>query len=201
MKNILVASNNKHKIDEIRTILKDLNIQVFSLKDLGIDIDVEENGDTFIENAYIKAKSIYDFLKKKDYFVLSDDSGLSVDALDGAPGIYSARFAGEHGNDKKNNIKLLEMLERTYGENRRARFICAMVLITGEDSCIEVEGEVEGFITNELSGKSGFGYDPLFYTKVFNKTFGELKEEEKNSISHRCNALKKLKEEILKEGV
>lgn len=201
MKNILVASNNKHKIDEIRTILKELNIEVFSLKDLGIDINVEENGDTFIENAYIKAKAIYDFLEKKDYFVLSDDSGLSVDALDGAPGIYSARFAGEHGNDNKNNIKLLEMLEGIEGENRRARFICAMVLITGEDSSIEVEGEVEGFITNEFNGNCGFGYDPLFYTKVFNKTFGELREEEKNSISHRGNALKKLKEEILKEGV
>lgn len=112
MKKLLVASNNQHKIKEIKEILKDVPVEILSLKEAGIDIDVEETGSTFMENAYIKAKAIYDILhNKEDYLVMSDDSGLEVDALNGAPGVYSARFAGEHGNSKKNNEKLLSMLE------------------------------------------------------------------------------------------
>lgn len=198
MKNIVVASNNKHKIDEIKTILKNLDIGVLSLKEVGITIEVEETGSTFVENAYIKAKEIYDLLKADNYCVLSDDSGLAVDALDGAPGVFSARFSGEHGNDKKNNEKLLKLMENVPEEKRSAKFICAMVLIIDENKIIKVQGESEGYILREEIGENGFGYDPLFFTKVYNKTFAQLSEEEKNSISHRGNALIKLKEELMK---
>lgn len=198
MKTVVVASNNKHKIEEIKTILKEFEIEVLSLKEVGITIEVEENGSTFVENAHIKAKEIYNLLKDKNYWVLSDDSGLAVDALNGAPGVYSARFCGEHGNDKKNNEKLLNLLENVPEENRSAKFICAMVLIMDEDKVVKVQGEVEGYIIREELGENGFGYDPLFFTKVYNKTFAQLSEEEKNSISHRGNALKRLKEELTK---
>lgn len=196
MRKIVVASNNKHKIEEIKSILKDLNIEVLSLNDVGITIEVEETGSTFMENAYIKAREIFNLLREKDYSVLADDSGLSVDALDGAPGVFSARFSGEHGNDSKNNEKLLKLMESVPDDKRSAQFICAMVLINGENDIVKVIGEVEGTILREESGNGGFGYDPLFFTKRYNKTFGELTPEEKNLISHRGNALKKLKEEL-----
>lgn len=198
MKKIVVASNNKHKIDEIKTILKNFDIEVLSLKEVGITIEVKETGSTFVENAYIKAKEIYDLLKAENYCVLSDDSGLAVDSLDGAPGVFSARFSGEHGNDKKNNEKLLKLMENVPEEKRSAKFICAMVLIIDENKVIKVQGEAEGYILREEIGENGFGYDPLFFTKVYNKTFAQLSEEEKNSISHRGNALIKLKEELMK---
>lgn len=204
MKKLLVASNNQHKIREIKEILKDIPVEILSLKEAGIDIDVEETGNTFMENAYIKAKAIYDLLdNKEDYLVMSDDSGLAVDALDGAPGVYSARFAGEHGNSKKNNEKLLFMLEGIEFENRTARFVCAIVLIYGNEQALKVVGEVEGYITDKEYGEDGFGYDPIFYTKEFNKTFAELTSEEKNSISHRGRALEQLKnglEKLLMEN-
>lgn len=204
MKKLLVASNNQHKIREIKEILKDIPVEILSLKEAGIDIDVEETGNTFMENAYIKAKAIYDLLdNKEDYLVMSDDSGLAVDALDGAPGVYSARFAGEHGNSKKNNEKLLSMLEGIEFENRTARFVCAIVLIYGNEQALKVVGEVEGYITDKEYGEDGFGYDPIFYTKEFNKTFAELTSEEKNSISHRGRALEQLKnglEKLLMEN-
>ncbi|NLM36378.1 MAG: XTP/dITP diphosphatase [Clostridiales bacterium] len=197
MKKLLVASNNQHKIKEIKEILKDVPVEILSLKEAGIDIDVEETGSTFMENAYIKAKAIYDILhNKEDYLVMSDDSGLEVDALNGAPGVYSARFAGEHGNSKKNNEKLLSMLEGVEFEKRTARFVCAIVLVYGQNKALKVVGEVEGYITDKEYGYDGFGYDPLFYTKEFNKTFAELTPEEKNSISHRGRALEQLKKGI-----
>lgn len=196
MRKIVVASNNKHKIEEIKSILKDLNIEVLSLNDVGITIEVEETGSTFMENACIKAREIFNLLKEKDYSVLADDSGLSVDALDGAPGVFSARFSGEHGNDSKNNEKLLKLMESVPDDKRSAQFICAMVLINGENDIVKVIGEVEGTILREEAGNGGFGYDPLFFTERYNKTFAELTPEEKNLISHRGKALKKLKEEL-----
>ncbi|NLP28648.1 MAG: XTP/dITP diphosphatase [Clostridia bacterium] len=197
MKKLLVASNNQHKIKEIKEILKDRPVEVVSLKESGIDIDVEETGTSFMENAYIKAKAIYDLLdNKEDYLVMSDDSGLEVDALDGAPGIYSARFAGDHGNSKKNNEKLLASLEGVEFEKRTARFVCAIALIYGQGQVLKFVGEVEGYITDKEYGKDGFGYDPVFFTKEFNKTFAEISPEEKNSISHRGRALEQLKKGI-----
>lgn len=204
MKKLLVASNNQHKIKEIKEILKDRPVEVVSLKESGIDIDVEETGTSFMENAYIKAKAIYDLLDNKEgYLVMSDDSGLEVDALDGAPGIYSARFAGDHGNSKKNNEKLLASLEGVEFEKRTARFVCAIALIYGQGQVLKFVGEVEGYITDKEYGKDGFGYDPVFFTKEFNKTFAEISPEEKNSISHRGRALEQLKnglEKLLMEN-
>ncbi|GLC31440.1 XTP/dITP diphosphatase [Clostridium omnivorum] len=196
MKRIIVASNNAHKIKEIKQILEALEFEVISLKEAGINVDVEENGNTFMENAYIKASEIHK-LHKED-LILADDSGLMVDVLGGAPGVYSARYAGEHGNDKKNNEKLLAELKGKKIEERTARFVCAMVLITDDERVIKVQGEIEGYIKEELSGGGGFGYDPLFYVPEYEMTFGEMTEEMKNSISHRSRALSKLKEELQK---
>lgn len=196
MKKLIIASNNAHKIKEIKAILSEFPVEVISLKEAGVDIDVVEDGTTFMENAFKKADEIFKI--KNDAMVLSDDSGLSVDALGGAPGIYSARFAGEHGNDKKNNEKLLSLLQGKPFEERNARFISAIVLIIDKDRVIKVQGEAEGYIKESLSGSGGFGYDPLFFMPEYNKTFGEMGEEEKNKVSHRAKALEKLQEELRK---
>ncbi|AEB76831.1 non-canonical purine NTP pyrophosphatase, rdgB/HAM1 family [Clostridium botulinum BKT015925] len=128
--------------------------------------------------------------------VLADDSGLMVDILNGEPGVYSARYSGEHGNDRKNNEKLLSKLKGVKFIERKAKFVCAMELIVDENTIIDVQGEVEGYILEEARGGSGFGYDPLFYVPQFNKSMAEITAEEKNSISHRGKALKNLKKSI-----
>ena len=196
MKKLIVASNNEHKILEIKQMLKQFAIEIMSLREANIDIDVEETGTTFEENAYIKANTIHKLVK--DCMVLSDDSGLMVDSLGGAPGVYSARYAGEHGNSEKNNQKLLEELEGKKFEDRKARFVCSLVLITEAGKIISVKGEVEGYITDKESGQNGFGYDPLFYIPEYNMTFSEMSDEMKNSMSHRGRALEKLKGELSK---
>lgn len=202
MKKIVLASNNQKKIKEIKEILKGLQYEVYSLNDMNIDIDVEEDGITFEENAEKKAKEIYKYLKSKgedNFIVLSDDSGLEVDCLNGAPGVYSARYAGEHGNDYKNNIKLLEEMKEFKGKDRSARFVCVIALVNDNGEVETVRGEVDGYILEELNTEDGFGYDPLFFYEGFNKTFHEASMEEKNAISHRGNALKKLKELLNKK--
>ncbi|MEN8079219.1 XTP/dITP diphosphatase [Clostridioides difficile] len=200
MKKIILASNNQKKIKEIKEILNGLQYEVYSLNDMNIDIDVEEDGITFEENAEKKATEIYKYLKAKgeeNFIVLSDDSGLEVDCLNGAPGVYSARYAGEHGNDHKNNIKLLEEMKEFKGKDRSARFVCVIALVNENGEVKTVRGEAEGYIIEELKTEGGFGYDPLFFYEGFNKTFGEASPEEKNAISHRGNALKKLKEMLI----
>ncbi|KOF58102.1 MULTISPECIES: XTP/dITP diphosphatase [Clostridium] len=196
MKNLIIASNNKDKIREIKEILKKYKLNIMSQSEAGVNIEVEEDGTSFMENAYKKAHEIYEL--KKDSIVIADDSGLMVDILDGAPGIYSARFAGEHGNSEKNNEKLLKLLEGVPFEKRKAKFVCAIILIVNDNHDIRAQGEVEGYITEEARGKDGFGYDPLFYIPQYNKTFAEITADEKNNISHRAIALKKLSEEISK---
>lgn len=199
MKKIIIASNNSHKIEEIKDILIDLPFEIKSLKDENIDIDVVEDGSTFEENARKKADTIASYLKErgeKEFIVMADDSGIEVDYLDGMPGIYSARYAGEHGNDKKNNEKLLKELSGVPKSKRKARFVCQIALIDDNNKFISIRGDVEGVILEELSGKGGFGYDPLFLYEPLNKTFGELSSDEKNLISHRAVALKKLKDEL-----
>lgn len=196
MKKLVVASNNEDKIREIRQILSKYDINVVSLKDEKIDIDVEEDGTTFMENAYKKAHTIYNLFQ--DNMVLADDSGLMVDCLNGAPGVYSARFAGEHGNSKKNNEKLLKLLSQKKEGKKTAKFVCATVLVVNKDKVIKVQGEVHGEIISEERGKNGFGYDPLFYIPEYEMTFAEMNSDLKNSISHRANALKKLEVEIEK---
>ena len=196
MKKLILASNNKKKIKEMKEILKDLNIEVKSLENENIDIDVVEDGKTFEENAKKKAKEIYEFLLKrgdKNFIVLADDSGLTVDYLNGEPGIYSARYAGEHGNDAKNNEKLLKNLNGVRKESRGAKFICQLAMFTDQGEYFKVTGEVKGYIIEEVHGEGGFGYDPLFFYEPLNKTFAQLTSEEKNEISHRGVALKELK--------
>ena len=200
MKKLIVASNNEHKIREIKEILGN-KIEIKSLKDEGIDIDVIEDGKTFIENSYKKAYEITDFLKKlgkEDFIIMADDSGLVVDYLNGEPGVYSARYAGEHGNSKKNNQKLLNNLKDVPMEKRTAAFVCAVVLICSNGEEVVLEGKVNGYIATEEKGYDGFGYDSLFYIEEFNKTFAEMSSEEKNSISHRGKALEKVKIELEK---
>ena len=196
MKRLILASNNKKKIKEMKEILKELNIEVKSLENENINIDVVEDGKTFEENAKKKAKEIYEFLLKrgdKNFIVLADDSGLAVDYLNGEPGIYSARYAGEHGNDAKNNEKLLKNLSGLGKESRGAKFICQLAMFTDQGEYFKVTGEVKGRIVEELHGEGGFGYDPLFFYEPLNKTFAQLTAEEKNEISHRGMALKELK--------
>ena len=196
MKKLIVASNNEHKINEIKQILSKLPLEVISLKEANIDIDVEETGSTFMENAYLKASEI--FKVTQGNMVLADDSGLSVESLNGAPGIFSARFAGVHGNNKANNEKLLSLLEGKNVDERKAKFICAMVLIINDNEIVKVQGEAEGIITAEFRGEEGFGYDPLFFVEKYNKTFAQMTSDEKNAISHRGKALNRLKSELEK---
>lgn len=200
MKRIILASNNLKKIKEIKEILKGFPFEVYSLKDMDIDIDVEEDGLTFEENAKKKAVEIHQYLVNKEesnFIVLSDDSGLEVDCLNGEPGVYSARYAGEHGNDYKNNLKLLQEMKDFKGDERSARFVCVIAVVFEDGNVKTVRGEVEGYIIEEIKTEGGFGYDPLFFYKGFNKTFGEATPEEKNAISHRGNALKKLKDILI----
>lgn len=199
MKKLIVASNNQHKIGEIKEILKGLALEIVSLKEMNIDIDVEEDGKTFNENAYKKAHEIYLYLKnrgEKDFLVMSDDSGLMVDALNGEPGVYSARYAGEHGDSKKNNEKLLLNLKNVKKEDRGAQFVCSIVLMDEDGQSETFEGLTRGFITECIVGAEGFGYDPLFFIEDKNMTFAEMSSEEKNNISHRGRALDKFKKEI-----
>lgn len=195
----LLASRNRHKIRELEDILAaDIpGATVHSLDEVGFDGDIDENGTTFSENAAIKASAAHEAAVAAghtDWYCLGDDSGLSVDALDGAPGVYSARFAGEHGNDAANNHLLLQKLVGV--TDRSAHFVCciACVLPTGET--LTVEGRCFGVITDAPRGQDGFGYDPLFYLPPFDRTFAELTAAEKNAVSHRGRALAALAEAL-----
>ena len=185
---LIIASNNAHKVKEIKEILGDFFDGVFSMKEVGVDVDVEETGDTFFANALIKARAISELTGK---ICLADDSGLRVDYLNGAPGVYSARYAGNEHNDDKNIDKLLSALEGV--ENREANFTSTLVVYYPNGDYIAVDGVTEGEITLERKGTNGFGYDPVFFSYELDKTFGEATDEEKNRVSHRGKALKKLK--------
>ena len=189
---LLVATGNKGKLVEIREILK--GTEVLGLKDVGIDVDVEETGKTFAENAFIKA---FEISKLSGLPVLADDSGLEVDVLGGEPGVYSARYAGENTTDEKNVLKLLSKLKDIPLEERCARFACAMCIIFPDGKKIESFGvSCPGIIIDEPRGENGFGYDPVFYAPEYNKTFSEMSMEEKNKVSHRKAALLALSEKI-----
>lgn len=190
---MLVASNNKGKLREFNSILGELGIECISMADMGIDVEVDETGTTFLENAKIKAEEIYKIAKIP---TVSDDSGLEVDFLNGEPGVYSARYAGEHGDDLKNNEKLLNKLHAVPYEKRTARFKSVVYLVLDENTQVWAEGSVEGIILTEVKGENGFGYDPLFFSPQLNKTFAEADASEKNSISHRGNAIRELKKKL-----
>ena len=191
---IVIASRNKHKIEELEALLSKYvaGVKLLSLDDVGIVGDIEENGTTFSENALIKARAAASSGK----IGVGDDSGLCVNALDGAPGIFSARFAGEHGNDAANNEKLLRDLSDK--SDRSAAFVCAIACVMPDGREITVEGRAEGTILHSASGNNGFGYDPLFYYPPLDKTFASLSPEEKNGISHRARAVEAFAKELAK---
>ena len=192
---IVFATGNENKMKEIRMILSDLNTEIVSMKEAGVDIDIVEDGMSFEENAEIKARSVARILTND--IVLADDSGLEIDYLDKAPGIYSARFLGEDTSyDIKNNY-IIEKLKDAKGKERSARFVCAMAVAFPNGEISTCKGVIEGLITYEQKGTNGFGYDPIVYVPEFEMTTGEMTPELKNSISHRGKALEQMKE-ILK---
>lgn len=193
MKTIVLATNNQHKLKEFKKMIVDYNI--ITLNDIKYYDEIEETGSTFEENALIKAETIHKYLKNQnlDYIVIAEDSGLCVDALNGAPGIYSARYAGGHGNDQKNRNKLINELE---GKDRSAYFICTIMLYYPNGEHKTFVGKTYGKITTEELGSKDFGYDCIFYSDDLNKTFGEATEDEKNSVSHRSRAIKEMLKEL-----
>lgn len=197
MKNIIVATKNEGKIKEIRQIMNDLPFNIMSMTHANIDVHIEENGSSFEQNALIKAKAVSDIT---DEIILADDSGLEVDYLNGAPGIYSSRFAGENATDEQNVEKLLKLMKGVPFEKRTARFVCSVVLILPNGSRISNRGVCEGYIAFEPHGKNGFGYDPVFYYPSLYSTIAEMPDTEKNKISHRAIALNRLKQ-VLKHEI
>ena len=188
---IVIATNNPNKVEEYRQMFASIsNIKLFSLKDENIHIEIEENGKTFKENSLIKAETISKFTNK---FVLADDSGLEIEALDNFPGIYSARFM-EGRPYKEKWAAIFEMLKNK--ENKNAQFHCAIAFITPTKEKYVFEGIEKGYITENIEGENGFGYDPIFFSNSLNKTFGNATEEEKNAVSHRGKAFSQLLEFI-----
>jgi XTP/dITP diphosphohydrolase len=192
MKRIIFASKNEGKVKEVRNILDGVKIHILSLSDVDFIGDIEETGNTFDENAKIKAKVIFDEYKIP---VIADDSGLSVDQLNGDPGVFSARYDGLSATDNQNNIKLLKNLEK-FPEPHKAKFVCAAVYYFGTDFFTAL-GEVNGVIIKKSRGTNGFGYDPLFVPAGFKQTMAEINSEIKNKISHRFKAFNQLKKYIL----
>lgn len=190
---LIIASNNAHKLTEIKAILGDHFEEILSLREAGIDHETVEDCDTFLGNAGKKAREI---AQLAGCCALADDSGLCVDALGGAPGVFSARYSGVHGDDAANNRKLLRELEQVPDEERGAHFTCAIVLARPDGTEIAAEGYFYGRIAHSESGSNGFGYDPLFYLPEYGCTSAELAPEEKNRISHRANALRQLLEAL-----
>lgn len=187
---IVMATKNQNKLREFREILE--GIELVSESELGVDIDVEETGLTFEENSMLKAKAVYE---KTGLPSLADDSGLSVDALSGEPGVYSARYGGEGLDDKGRVRLLLKNMEGIPGEKRGASFICAITMVS-DKGIVTAKGECRGEILTEPVGENGFGYDPVFYVREYGKTTAQMSAEEKNSISHRGKALRQLKEKL-----
>lgn len=200
MRKIVLASSNLHKLEEIKKMLEGSEIELLSLRDFNLqDVEIVEDGSTFAENAIIKAQFLYDELGIP---TIADDSGICVDALNGEPGIYSARYCGVHGEDEKNIDKLLQNMEPYPDEkDRNARFVCAIALVGLGEEPLVFQGEVHGTLLKSRRGKGGFGYDPIFYYEPFQKSFGEVDPALKNSVSHRYKALELLKDYLHKNIV
>lgn len=189
---IIFATKNKNKMKEVREILADKDYEILSMEEAGIAIDIVEDGTSFEENALIKARGIRDYVK--DAIVLSDDSGLEIDYLGGAPGIYSARFEGEDTPYSIKNQILLDKLKGVPDEERTARFVCAVAAAFPDGTDQVVRGTIEGRIGYEIAGENGFGYDPIFYVPEYGCTTAEMSGEQKNQISHRGKALRMIRE-------
>lgn len=190
---LIAATKNKGKLEEIAQLLSLLPYDVVSMAEVGIDDDIEENGSTFEENALIKANSVW---KITGDTVIADDSGLEVDYLGGAPGVYSARYAGEGATDEDKNRKLLEALAGVPADKRAAKFVCVIAVVFPNGNSLAVRGICEGYIATEPAGDNGFGYDPLFYVPEIGLTVAQMEADLKNNISHRGNALRKIEEHL-----
>lgn len=211
MKDIIFATQNAGKMKEIREILKDSGRRIYSQKEAGIDAEAEETGSTFAENALIKAETVMDWCREHgipglpgrtaaDFLVLADDSGLEIDALNGEPGIYSARYLGHETSYREKNADLIARLEGVPKAERSARFVCAIAAVFPDGSREMALGTIEGYIGWRESGENGFGYDPIFYLYETDRSTAELPPEEKNAVSHRGRALRKMKEILQKKG-
>lgn len=197
MKKIVFATGNKDKMREICEIMEDVDVEVISMKEAGIVIDVVEDGETFEENSLIKARAIAEYT---DAIVLADDSGLEIDYLDKAPGVYSARFMGEDTSYDIKNQALIDKLDGVPKEKRTARFVCAIGAVLPNKETLVVRKTMEGYIGYEIAGENGFGYDPIFYLDEFGCSSAALSREQKNEISHRGKALRAMKDILLERG-
>lgn len=196
-KQIIFATGNKDKMREIREIMADVDVEVISMKEAGIIVDVVEDGTTFEENSLIKAKAI---AEHTDAIVLADDSGLEIDYLDKAPGVYSARFMGEDTSYDIKNQALIDKLDGVPKEARTARFVCAIGAVLPNKETLVVRETMEGYIGYEIAGENGFGYDPIFYLDEFGCSSAALSREQKNEISHRGKALRAMKDILINRG-
>lgn len=194
MNRIIFATGNKNKVRECHEILKDVADEIVSMKEAGLKADIDENGSTFEENAMIKAKAVHDLAP--DSIVIADDSGLVVDALNGEPGIYSARYLGEDTSYDIKNAKILERMQGVPREKRTARFVCAMAVIMPDGDSFTKTGVMEGYIGDHAEGENGFGYDPIFFVEPQNCSTAVLSPDEKNAISHRGQAMRAIAEEL-----
>lgn len=189
MKKIVIATKNKGKVNDFKAIFQPLGYEVVSMLDVAPDMEIDETGQTFEDNAKLKAEALAQNL---NMIVIADDSGLEIDALNGEPGVYSARYAGNH-DDEANIQKVLKNMENVEMEKRTARFVCVIAIAGPQMSTFTVKGTCEGLITNEKRGTNGFGYDPIFFVPELKKTMAEMTAEEKGAISHRGNAIRQLK--------
>ena len=197
-KKLIFATTNEGKMKEIRMILADLGMEILSLKDMNINVDIEENGKTFEENAIIKAKAICELTGE---MVLADDSGLEVDYMDKSPGVYSARYLGEDTPYSVKNQTIIDNLKDAKGEERSARFVCAIAAAFPDGRVLTTQATIEGYIGYEEKGTNGFGYDPLMYVPEYDMTTGQMEPEMKNKISHRGKALELMKEKLGYENI
>ena len=194
---IIFATGNKNKMREIRDILSDLGMEILSMKEAGIDKEINEDGKTFEENALIKARAVAEYT---DAVVLADDSGLEIDYLNKEPGIYSARYLGEDTSYEIKNQALLDRLSGVKKEDRTARFVCAIAAVLPDKQEFVVRETIEGYIGEKPAGTNGFGYDPIFYVDEYGCSTAELSEEKKNEVSHRGKALRAMREVLKKEA-
>ena len=195
---VVLASKNRHKLVEISKITEKFDMELVLQSDLGVDIDVEETGTTFEENSFIKAEAV---MKATGLPSLADDSGIAVDALNGEPGIYSARYGFDDSLDDWGRLELLlKNTEHVPDGQRQAQFVCVITMVTPDGKTIQARGEIHGELTREPAGENGFGYDPIFYYPPLGKTTAELSPEEKNAVSHRGNALKVFYEKLKEAG-
>ena len=195
---VVLASKNRHKLEEISKITEKFDIELILQSELGVDIDVEETGTTFEENSFLKADAV---MKATGLPALADDSGIAVDALNGEPGVYSARYGFDESLDDWGRLELLlKNTENVPDGQRQAQFVCVITMVTPDGKTIQARGEIHGELTREARGENGFGYDPIFYYPPLGKTTAELSPEEKNQVSHRANALKIFYEKLKEAG-